>query len=227
MADYVHILHLETQSGPAEMPPHLQTIHDWTWRKTALVRWSWLQQVRPDKTARPSLVIIDWPSKATSSANTIYDEVRRRWPKAPILILKTDTSREANRDKLLKTDGAARALDLHELSDPLKIQNSFELLGVELPAPRIELDFDHRDLQLGGLLHSLGPEWIRLSIEKFFPDAARAKIWPVGGGWSGTNLCRLFISGGTRLFFLKFFASRSEYVAELRQHQNAKRWLGD
>jgi hypothetical protein len=64
-------------------------------------------------------------------------------------------------------------------------------------------------------------------IAKYFPEASHVHIWPVGGGWSGASLCRLFFDGEETEFYLKFFNEQKHYVREFSKHLEAQRWLGE
>ena len=49
----------------------------------------------------------------------------------------------------------------------------------------------------------------------------------MGGGWSGARLCRLFIDGGSELYFLKFSENGARYERDFTNHIEAKKWLKD
>lgn len=102
-----------------------------------------------------------------------------------------------------------------------------QALSIALGPSTVQLSLDDKDLALSELRKWVRDERLKLIVQKFFPEAKKAQVCSVGGGWSGARLCRLFIDGGSELYFLKFSENGVRCERDFTNHIEAKKWLKD
>jgi len=144
------------------------------------------------------------------------------------LILKRGSAQDPLRNVAEKEMSTA-GLEEVEAASADVVAAAFRRLDIALPGPVVAINDAERRLEVRELVSWLGEDRLRLILQIFFPDASRATIWPVGGGWSGTNLCQVFIENRTNeLYFIKFFTDRDRCLDEVTRHKEAaSQWLGN
>ncbi|MCX5770256.1 MAG: hypothetical protein NTZ09_08300 [Candidatus Hydrogenedentes bacterium] len=207
-----------------------------TWSRSARVRWICSEESKLEADAQTAiLVVLNWPvsQDGANKSHELCEKIRSRFPDLPILLLKQESGRDVDLhlDEAVSKFAPAEKIvgrSLFHESEPL--DNALKKLGVVLPPPVIGLDINENDLAVWELLTWLGAkrgdgkERLSLITQKFFPDAQRARVTPVSGGWSGTRLCHVFVA--EKPYFLKFFEKADSHETELRNHTRAKSWLG-
>ncbi|MEN6426192.1 MAG: hypothetical protein ABFE13_12560 [Phycisphaerales bacterium] len=142
-------------------------------------------------------------------------------------MLKPEGIRDPVRDQTVRNGPFTRVVQLHELEGE-EITIVFRALDVHLPPPGYAPELEPGDFVVSELVKLLGgKDRLALILHKFFPEAKGAHVRSVGGGWSGSQLCLLFVDGDDQPYFLKFFVRRTEYLGELVKHQQAHQWLGE
>ena len=120
-----------------------------------------------------------------------------------------------------------------------------QALRFSIPLPSLQLGVSEKDLGLTELREWIkrdppenedpslveSREWVekdgrlKLIIQKFFPNAKRATVTSVRGGWSGAHLCQFYIVGKPELYFLKFSEKEAQYKLDFENHIEAQKWL--
>lgn len=228
MAEYFRILYVNTRSpgNVSRLPDEVKNIRDWTWGRSALVRWSCIDLDKLSNALDTAdLVIFDWSSKNADVAEEVRQQIRTRRPDLPILVIESYPGQTPMRDVFLTGD--AGSVLVKDPTDPAQIASGFDSLKLTLPPARLNVHPDPNNLAASVLIGWAGPERLPLLIQKYFPDAKDAYIMPVGGGWSDAKLCRLFVDSDENEYFFKFFPDREVYKSELLHHAEARQWLGD
>lgn len=228
MNDYFRIAYVDTRRRDegSELPPDVAFIRDWTWGQSATVRWSYVQPNEiGDAIKIASLVIANWSSRNSSECEEVCRVVRNLRVDLPILILESYVGQTPVRDRFLSED--QYALLIHDVTNPDKIASAFGALGLSLPPPSLNLHFDKDDLATTSLVPWVGVERLRLMIQKFFPRASSAYVASVGGGWSDSRYCKLFVDTDEASYYLKLFTRRANYASELLHYGEARDWLGE
>lgn len=228
MADYFEIVYINTIEGNRanDLPYVVGKIRDWSWERSALVRWSYTQPQDLSALWGADLITLDWSSRNAKLAEQVCQQIRSSYPKTPIFVVKSDPGRTPNRDSFVNTDAFASLLSDENIATPERIADSFKEFDLVLPPVLLEMHPAEQDWATKTFIEWVGHERLALTIQKYFPNAREAYLTSVGGGWSEAKLCRLFIDNEENEYFLKFFTKREVYTSELSKHAEAKTWLG-
>jgi hypothetical protein len=228
VSDYFEIVYVNLPNGtpPADLPDEVVMIRDWSWERSAYVRWLYAEPEQLSALRGTDLVILDWSSRNSKLAEEVCKQIRISHPDIPIFILKSDPGRTPTRDIFIAADARTRLLSRENIMTPEGIAHSFEDFSLTLPPVLLELHPAEQDWATKTFIEWAGHERLALTIQKYFPNAKDAYLASVGGGWSDAKLCRLFIDNEQSEYFLKFFTDRKVYTIELSQHAEAKKWLG-
>jgi hypothetical protein len=238
MANLFRIFYVRLRDGGAGWPSEIETLRDWTWGRSPFVRWTMVAPGRVNRSliSHASLIVLDWPAAEAPGARAAYEFIRRTARDAKVLVVKSGD--DPNRDRIVRDKARATGtnMDPHAygvFSEELcgrEVQETFKRvrdeLGVALWPATVQLSLDDKDLSLSELRKWVRDDRLKLIVQKFFPEAKKAQICSVGGGWSGARLCRLFIDGGSELYFLKFSENGEQYERDFTNHIEAKKWLG-
>ncbi len=229
MLDFFRIVYVNTRvTGPSDgLPEDIESIRDWSWEQSGLVRWySTDPSGLSDLLAEADLVILDWPSSNADVPRVVYRSIRDARDDLPLLVVRSDSGNEPTREDSLLSDDFAVGISTEDLPESGSIEGVFNPPIGPLPSDPPNLDYNRNDPVAAEPVEWVGEDCFRLTMEKFFPGVQEVRVWPVGGGWSGTRLCRVF-PGGEDLYFVKFFTRRDEYRRELAQNERAQVWLED
>ena len=241
--DYFRILYIDTRPADirrdASLPGYVQIIRDYTWEKSAHVRWDYAGGDRENpgnlaamrrRIATANLVILDWSAANAEVPRGVYDAIRQLRPSLPILNVKIDSSPlPALQERLEGDPQYTRMLDLatQNLMEPGPFDDALTALGLLLPSYSFVVSHNLADPVVRELVERVGGQArLELSVQKFFPDAPTAQVEPVDGGWSDAPLCRIEVADDKNPYFIKFFDDHDRYVQELARHRLAKAWLG-
>jgi hypothetical protein len=198
--------------------------------------------VTPDKVnarllSLASLVVLDWPAAEAPTAKKVYEDIRQTRKEAKVLVVKSGNDpsrdgivRDAARPAETNMDPHACGVRSEELCGR-EVQQTMHRVGqalhIALPPAAIRPGAEKKDLFLSKLLSLVGEERLGLLVKKFFPEASRARVYSVEGGWSGARLFRLSIDDGPQLYFLKFSEDEKKHEQDFTSHIEAKKWLKD
>lgn len=228
MANYTRVVYVNTrsQSAPGDLPDGVENIRDWSYLNSPSVRWLYGQPEDIEPFLETTdLIVLDWSSKNSTEAERACHTIRNRRADLPILILESYSGQTPTRDSFVTGD--RHVAILRDPTDLSQIESAVATLGFILPPLTLAVHPDPNDPEVTALIESVGQSQLELIIQKHFPDGENAYIMPVGGGWSNTKLCRFYVDTDHNVYFLKFFTRRDTYHAELAQHREARRWLGD
>ena len=186
-----------------------------------------------------TLIVLDWGQDKKSSQKArerLLQDLRNAEVTTPVLIVGHDISRwvpssraQIPNDSEVPGDGCC-VVPEGELVEPDRVAEAFAKLGISLPRPSLRLEVTHNSLETASLLNWIGEEQLTLIVQKFFPGATVARIWPVGGGGGdglGLGSVRSLLKTlGESSHFLKFFPRPEEQSGEIAKHDRAKAWLG-
>ena len=237
MPSFFKVFYIRIRAGAVDWPSEVETLRDWTWCRSPVVRWTIVlsRNVKSSLINQAELIVLDWPANDARTANATYERIRQTRHDAKLLVVKSGN--DPNRDNVVpdKHSLGGTSTDPHSygvFSEELcgrDVQDTFkriaQALHLTLRPATVQLNLDIKDLSLSELRKWAGDERLRLIVQKFFPGAKRAQLCSVEGGWSGARLCRLFIDGGSQLYFLKFSKDEKHYQRDFSNHIEAKKWL--
>jgi hypothetical protein len=230
--DYVWFLFVKSPETPKNLTGRIER---WLFAKSPLARWvetnaKHLMEILPSYP--DPVVVFWWPSSAEQAVVDLSKELERQPEKPKVMILR---ERPASRqqepanselDKFAKRYEALSVLDPDPAPD--KIREGLKKLGVWLRLETgftLALEITSTDPALYKMLETTDRNVLRRLIAWHFPMAARARVFPVEGGWSGTRLCRFYVDGNVQEYFLKLHEYAGDYATEFSRHREAEFWL--
>ena len=224
--DFDHIIYVNTRGMQGRgIPEDIRNLRDWTWRRTAGVRWHAVEVEKLGEiSGEPMLFVMDWSKGNSDSAKRVFEEIRQIRAATPILLVDSGRGHAPGRPR--QGEGVY-LIASDNLQDEKQAALAFQALRVALRQASLTIERDDRDLEIRSLLQSVPVERLERTILKYFPGAKRADIQPAVGGLSGNPVCWILVNGYATPYFLKFLRSSSEYSAEIANHGEARKWLGE
>ena len=232
MTEYFEVLFIDasTDDMAGDVPEAVGQVRDRCWQTSAHVRWRYAPPMAySDAIQQANMVVLalkgDLDTMRRGDAILRAIQGTRLQPPTMVVGLGDRPSRpRAQESGVLWIPGV-------DLCENECIDSALKSLRVELPKPPLKLKYEAADLEIGSLIEWIGEGRFKLEIQKYFPNAVAATVWPVAGGWSGTRLCQIFLEGDDpsfdQVFYLKFFTEQAAFITELKKHRQAHDWLGD
>jgi len=230
MSELFKIIYIDPcqDDSPAGVPKEIEALREYAWARCPRV--GWFVSGRIDfKKELPSgdMVVLQWPDDHDSHKNAekVFNHVRDTHPKVPVLLALSAAPDPRPFFEAQESVPQVEWLSFGDLEDDLAVEKALKKLNVVVPLADVTIEYDSDDLEMVELIHWLnGEDSLALIIQKYFPNAKKVEVSPVGGGWSGKRLCRICIKDS--YYYLKFFPEPNDFVEERKNHAKSKKFLG-
>jgi hypothetical protein len=233
MSDFYRILYVNAgpDIGQDPLQVEMENLQKWMAGETARIRWIELRrtEITPETLAGFQFAIVAWPRSLGDVRNAVdlLQRIRRDATSLRLLVVKTGDFEDHRYGlECFSSDPCVQIRNRQHFGTREDSGKTLTSIGVEWPTSKFSISDHPMNPEVRDIIQSVDKKRLELILQRFFPDAGRAEIYPVTGGWSGAGLCRAFLDSSGEIYYFKFFRDPRKYEEEFANQAAAEDWLG-